>query len=123
MGVSLRASCNWLVPASPVCDHYDEQRKLASGREHASGFSFSLRLALTARQNQESSSELHRESWMSVVVTPALSIHPVVPGEQVQILVEPVEGVAFVELSARLVGHSEIAFVKSSLSSHFLSNN
>ena len=27
---------------------------------------------------------------MSVVVTPALSIHPVVPGEEVQILVEPV---------------------------------
>lgn len=111
------------MPAIPVCDGYEEQLELAGGREQASGFSFSLRLTLTARRNQESSSELHRESWMSVVVTPALSIHPVVPGEEVQILVEPVEGVAFVELRARLVGHSEIAFVKSSLSSHFLSNN
>ncbi|GAA5963444.1 hypothetical protein JCM3765_003074 [Sporobolomyces pararoseus] len=58
------------------------------------------------------STEYRQESWINLVLVPALSQVALIPGDSVQIVVEALEGTDLVDLEGRLVGFSEVASSK-----------
>ncbi|GAA5897262.1 uncharacterized protein JCM6883_006634 [Sporobolomyces salmoneus] len=60
--------------------------------------------------NSPWSSDYHEKPWISVFVNPALSTVPLSPGAKIRVTFGTLDGVNLVELKARLVGYSQLAY-------------